>query len=422
MAEGEDASVLDPVQIVHDFLAKRGVEILFDGSLRLVAATTMALTPADIAAVLDRDDVDHLWLLDEILLELRGKGIRMPKGDMERALRKVTRQSQGRRRRLIAEAILEPLSQEGRSEAGADWTRLAQGIFDAQPEVAAACLQHFIWQVKQKLLGRPVKHHLMPVVFSRAQGSGKTTFVSRFLSPLRELATSPVLLSDFADPRSGDVYRFPAVFIDDVEKVPAPLVPVLKSVITGESLRRRKIGSSMSYALRQRATLIGTANNRIEELVADDTGNRRFVTLPFRNGEAGKNGDPLVWPIVMGTDYGRLWRFVDAFAPSPIEAQLGALFALQRRERPQTSVEVWLAALDVASEAVARITTKEGVRATPLWNLFLEQTGASISQTKFGGEMALHAADPTMPFTAKVHRVTGTFYPLRIKTDPAPHH
>jgi hypothetical protein len=43
------------------------------------------------------------------------------------------------------------------------------------PFLCIAIFQHFIWQVKQKVLGRAVVFHLMPIVMSSVQGSGNRT-------------------------------------------------------------------------------------------------------------------------------------------------------------------------------------------------------------------------------------------------------
>jgi DnaJ domain/Virulence-associated protein E len=405
----------DPVRIVRAFLKKHDIEILFDGSMRKRSTVSMAMTAADIEAALSSEYLDPVWLVDEILLNLLSQEIRIPKSDVDRALRRVMREDQRLRRNLIVRPLLAALSPTDRSRADEEWDRLARHLFTDDPGLAAAVLQHFIWQVKQKLLGRPVLYHLMPVVFSPEQGSGKTTFVQRFLAPLKELAIGPVLLSDVADKRSGDIYRFPALFIDDVEKIDPRLVPVLKSLLTSEGFRRRRLGTSMSTTIRQRTTLIGTANVEIDELVPDETGHRRFAMLTFRNGAVATGGDPQVWKAVDEADYDLLWRSVDAFGPCPIKPYLGDLPRHQRGGRRLSDLRSWLVALDLGCDAIRRITTKDGVKAGALWELFREETGCTMSITLFGTEMARLAADPGVPFDRRVRTMSGTFYPLTAK-------
>jgi hypothetical protein len=383
--------------------------------MRKRSTPRMAVTQADVEACLASEDIDALWVIDEILLDLHARRIRLRKSDVERALRRVMREDQRRRRNLIVRPLLAGISPSDRARAEQEWLHLASSVFVTDATLAAAVLKHFVWQVKQKLLRRPVRHHLMPVVFSPEQGSGKTTFVLRFLGPLQELAIGPVLLSDFADKRSGDIYRFPVLFIDDMERIDSGLVPVLKSLVTSEGFRRRRLGTSVSSTIPQLTTLIGTANIGVDELVADDTGNRRFATLRFRNGEVANGGDPGVWEAVDRADYGLLWRSVDAFGPCPIEACLGDLFRLQAAGRRHGDLAAWLIAMDVRCDAVARITMRAGVKAKALWELFREETGSTMSMTRFGMELTRLVADPMVPFDRRVVTMDGTFYPLKAR-------
>ena len=149
--------------------------------------------------------------------------------------------------------------------------------------------------------------------------------------------------------------------------------------------------------------------------MADDTGHRRFATLRFRNGAVARGGDAAVWAAVDGADYDLLWRSVDAFGPPPIEACLGALFEHQAASRQPDELTSWLVDLDVGCDAVARITTRDGVKARALWELFGEETGSSMSLTRFGSGMARLAGDPRVPFDRKVVTMHGTFYPLKAR-------
>jgi hypothetical protein len=239
--------------------------------------------------------------------------------------------------------------------------------------------------------------------------------VRKFLAPLRELATGPVLLSDFTDKRSGDIYRFPALFVDDMEQIEAKLIPVLKSLVTSEGLRRRKLGTSMSEGHRQRTTLIGTANSSIYSLVADATGNRRFASLRFRNGKVETGGDAAVWPVIDSVDYELLWRSVDVFATGPIEAHLGALVTLQETGRAPDPVLAWLLDLDLGSEAVKRRTEIHGIPAKVLYELFIEQTNGTMTNQMFGRKMTDFVQDKRVPFNSRVHRDQAWFYPLKLR-------
>lgn len=405
-------------RLVREFMDAHKIVVRFDGQCHVASGPLVAESPAQIDAVLHREEIDATWLLDEFMMETKANGLQIKKGDAQRAIGKALRRAKKHRRKKIMKPLLEQLAPSEQVAAQEAWKRLSS-IFEIASELCTAILAHFIWQVKQKQLNRPVLHHLMPVVVSAMQGSGKTTFAHKFLSPLEEMATGPVLLTDFADSRNRDLFRYAALIIDDVGKIPANLVPTLKSLVTAERFRRRILGTSMSGGVSQQSTLFGTANNPIEELIPDPTGHRRFASLPFRNGAIEKDGDPEVWRIVSETDYVLLWRSVDAFAPSPIEACLQALFAYQAASAPVDPLKSWLAGLDLSSEAFLRIKTREGVGATELYEMYLRDTGADISQTRFGIAVKRHLSDPAVPFERAVRTAQGRYYALRLATKPS---
>ncbi|KQO91281.1 hypothetical protein ASF33_18285 [Methylobacterium sp. Leaf92] len=421
-ADGEEAGV-NPggeqkptdaaVALVTTFLEREGIEILFDGTLRSKTAPSAAQQADEIAMFLAVEEIDGRWLMDEVMSEVRANRIKTRKSDVERAVRRLTREAQKARRQAIVEPLLMP-DVRAAAEAATAWSLLAATVFETEAALCVGCLQHFIWQVKRKLLGLPIRHHLMPVIWSPVQGGGKTTFVRKFLAPLRELATGPVLLSDFTDKRSGDIYRFPALFVDDMEQIEAKLIPVLKSLVTSEGLRRRKLGTSMSEGHRQRTTLIGTANSAIDTLVADATGNRRFASLRFRNGKVETGGDAAVWPAIDSMDYELLWRSVDVFGTGPIEAHLDALVALQETGRAPDPVLSWLRALDLGSARATKVTTRQGIRATDLHDLYCEQANSTLTLTRFGECMRAYVLDPTVPLGPKVKKEDGWYYPLKV--------
>lgn len=413
---------------VRQFLEMRDLEVRFDGTLVLQGKPVTALMASMVDEVLDLDRLDAANLADQMVLYAKYHGYPFKRGDIAAATREVIRAAQRERHKTVMRPFLVgSLAPAELNAAGHQWDQLG-ALFDMDPRLATAVLQHFIWQVLQKAVNRPVDHHLMPVIFSRIQGSGKTTFAKKFLSPLRDLASDAALLSDFADRRSADIYRFPAVLMDDLEKVPSSMVPILKSVLTAQRIRRRRLGSSFTAGITQSATLLGTANAPVSELIDDETGHRRFAMMPFRNGQVAKGGQEDVWKIVEAVDYDLLWRSVDAFQPSPIQPHLAALLLHQGAGQPESPLLRWLKTLDLQSEAVLRITTRYGVRAQGLHDLYVAQTNTSVSPKRFADEMQRYLLLPDGQFADKVRTESGVLYRPRPKaaavsanpSDPSP--
>lgn len=410
-----DAECNDAVAVVRAVMLKNNLVILADSLIRIGLGPLRGYGPNDEKAWLARPtDWNIERLLDTIMDEVRDKGLGLSAAVVKRAVRRVIRDDQRSRENSILRPLLyDPLNGVERAHAEVIWLRLVTATFDIDPALGVAVLQHFIWQVKCKLLGLSVYHHLMPVIVSPVQGSGKTTLLTRFLSPLEELASATALLSDLADPRSGEILSFPVVAIDDVERLDPGRSPVLKSLLTAKDLSRRQLGTSKANRLRQRATLIGTANEPVSVLISDPTGHRRFVELPFRNGAVAKGGDALVWRAVAETDYRLLWRSVNGFEPSPILPHLTALTAAQAASAPVDRLQECLVGLDLRSEDVQGISERGGVPADKLRLLVCALLREEIKANAFSERMALLVHDPAVPFAPKKRTSAGYIYPFK---------
>src|SRR3954471_10281590 len=110
-------------------------------------------------------------------------------------------------------------------------------------------------QIKSKALYRSIQNHLCPAITGRA-GGGKSTFAIEFCSPLQELMSPPVVISDFVDPRSGELFGYPVIFLDDLAHLSPKHFEILNSVITGARLVRRKLGTNKVVLIAQRSTPI----------------------------------------------------------------------------------------------------------------------------------------------------------------------
>jgi hypothetical protein len=414
---------LDPTNatlFVEQAMATFKIEVRYDGSLVQEGMLQRADTRATVDEVLAADELIEADVLDQLILIKHNHDYTLIKAEaLKAAFRRYCRLQQNLRRKQVMAPLLRIATQEEQAMADAEWRKL-ELLFEADTALPRWVIAHFMWQVKQKVLGRPVVHHLMPIVYSSIQGSGKTTFVRKLLDPLQELASADTLLSDFADKKSGSIYRYLVVTVDDMELLPKAAVPALKSLITSHRINRRKVHTNQNMSIRQRATLIGTANAIVQELINDGTGHRRFATLSFRNGDSAKGGDPAIWDLVSELDYRLLWLSVDAFGPSPIAPYLRELHEFQNQGRPVPPLLTWLREVDVESSTIKSITTRWGVLSDPLRNLFMTQTGIMISRQKFKEEMMTHLSDDKVPFAEWRGLEVGKVYTLKARRSPPP--
>jgi hypothetical protein len=401
-----------PVRSIEYLLILWNLEIKSDASVVRIGAPLMADCPETVGKYLDAEPLSINDLMDEIVLACNEVGIKVAPRIVKAATYRIIRRVRKKRKKQLYGHLTCQMNIKDFLATELLFDRIAE-LFDMPPMLAKACIAHWIWQVKQKMLGRPPEHHMMLIIFSTEQGSGKTTFVRRLVSPLSEFASADVLLSDFADRRSAEIYRFPVVVVDDMEQLAASTVPIVKSLITSASINRRPLFTSLSVTVRQTTTLIGTANRPIHELIDDDTGHRRFVMMPFKNGDSAKGGDARIWQIVNSLDFEKLWLAVDAFGPSPIQTCLKQLHHYQNSFRPMPKVHKWLLNLDMLSEEVRRIRVRDGVRAEALRDLYVAQTGDRISNQKFSDEMLTCTTLDNMPFSGKQRKEVGALYIFR---------
>lgn len=387
---------------IESFLSKHQILVRFDGSLFREGHSPSAHNTRDLSELIARKVLNPQTLLDQLVQEARATGLPLKKPDLACALRLVIDELVRSRKTELALALFVPLSDEETAMATDHWNKVGS-LFDVESSLSIAVLQHFVWSVKRKISKNPVADHCMPIIYGRVQGSGKTTFVGRLLAPLQELATDAALLSDLADKRSGDIFRFPVVWLDDMEPIARNKVAVLKSLITAPAVRRRQLMTSMSVRVENEFTPIGTSNVPIHELVPDSTGHRRFAMMPLRTRDGA--ADPLIWQTVNEIDFSLLWRSVGALPgdsigsnpDSPIKPFRIALRQHQQ-EAGSSALIKWLRGIDLDSEHLMNATSAKGVASTALRLDYQRVVGENISQYRFKQLMDEFMSHPASPF------------------------
>lgn len=394
-------------EFVRDYMFRRGIEFRFDHSVLVAGQIQRANNPDEVEEVLKTVHLNVQHLQDQLVLA--GSQARFKASAIKMALRlELLERRQERFAEVWKELLNERKSHDG-AAADLEWDRL-NGLFTTGSDLPKQVLKSFIWAVKRKAINQRVTRHLMPIIFSREQGTGKTEFVRKFTAPLQELCADGVLFSDLADRRSGDIFRYCVVIIDDMEQIPLPSVPILKTVLTAKSMRRRTLGTSMTDAIRQQCMPLGTSNQPIEELIQDTSGNRRFVLLPWRSGDVVKGGDSDVWESVNHLNFKLIWQSVDPFADNPIDSHLDALRDYQAHYSRDTTVAKWACSLDFDSEDLRNARTRGGYYSEKLRQLLFRYTGYELGQLRFAKAMEALFPQDDFPFQGKDRDEGGVFY------------
>ena len=334
-----------PVEFVDSVARQMSVRVQFNG-----AVTRLDLATGQRADILNTD----LMLDCRVMNASLGAGFN--RADIDDAAARWYHEQRHARLAAIRSQIA--------PRANFDWELVARTCFDCEdtsPAFVAAVLCKFIHQVVCKLHGKPVGHHLMPVLTGR-QGSGKTYFLNRLFGPLAELARS----ADFraiSDDRQIDIWRSYIIFIDEMGYAERSDVDAVKNVITADTLDRRPMRTNDSQTVRQCATLIGASNKKLAELIRDETGNRRFVGIEY--------SPPADRDFIASLDWVAAWQSIKHTDADPMDEHRDMLKIVQEQDRHYGPVEGWLRALASGSSDLGRITSDDKIRTQDLYQVYL---------------------------------------------------
>ncbi len=185
------------------------------------------------------------------------------------------------------------------------------------------------------MAGMPVTDHIMPIINGH-QGTGKTEFLERLVSPIKENVSFPNL-KEITDSRNRQLWKRWVLVVDEMEGYEKADVDALKNVITKKVVSGRIMFTGDDFNERNDACLIGNSNKSLDELVKDCTGMRRFIQLNW--ADLGEDG----WAIINATDFLALWRSVNEAAEDPLKPFKAYSKARQEEYRQKTIVEQWMA-------------------------------------------------------------------------------
>lgn len=163
-------------------------------------------------------------------------------------------------------------------------------------------LAHFLWGIKRRLMGQDVLFNIMPILLGK-QGAGKSVFVENLLRPIQNL-TLEINLSDVVDPRYHLSFsKNFAIIINEMAGANKTDVEKLKNLITAKNNDVRKLHTNTVTKVKQNASLIGTTNKPVAEIIYDPSGARRFYEI--------KTLDLMDWKTINEVDYVQLWQGIN---------------------------------------------------------------------------------------------------------------
>ena len=213
---------------------------------------------------------------------------------------------------------------------------------------ATQVIKCFIWQVKRKIAGLDVEHHIMPVLFSKLHGTGKSVTLGKLMGPIREFVMHlnlDVFRDAFFQKAFGD--NFVGIF-DEMQGAGKTDVDSLKRFITAKELSARGMRTQEMDSIQQNCTFIGSSNRPLSDLIFDNTGMRRFVELEL-NAKADLTlitGDEWDGEEIRRAknpiDFLKVWQGVSELTTNPILVIKEELEAHQETLRTHTMLEQWV--------------------------------------------------------------------------------
>jgi len=225
------------------------------------------------------------------------------------------------------------------------------------PKYAAAIILTIIHQIKRKILGLVVDHHLVLTICSQGGGSGKSEFIKALLGPLQAMAAN-TRLEELLDDRNTAIWAMYAINLDDVDESAAKQKGQFRRRISQDVWMSRILGKGDIQSVANNATVVGSTHHRIYEIMPDTFSMRRFAELFAK--EAPPSAEAI--DAVDHADWCAVWRSVDAEGPRPID-KLGYAAVLRARQedaRVRGPVEQWAEDITIADPGYARHVDANG--------------------------------------------------------------
>lgn len=319
-------------------------------------------SPSDRTWLLDGWPTNVDALLDTALLDSQADGSRHSKTYLASAFSEY--EARERQKAIQATKAALAFSPSARD----DLPRFVELMTGRKDEVDVAVMRHFIWQVKRKLSGLPVKYHMMPIL-TGPQGIGKSTSVKRLFGPLGLLWVEKDSVREVTDERAkhllADAF---VVFFDEMAHAAKADVDELKGMITGDRLAWRVLGTNAHAFARNNATFIGCSNRQLYELIYDPTGLRRFYQIECHKPSVEQ------WKELEELDYLGIWQSVSELSDPPVYPYLEQIGSRQEEHRIEDVIELF--AQEVVSEG------DNWIEASEVYSWFVEFCDAHGYQKK----------------------------------------
>jgi hypothetical protein len=257
------------------------------------------------------------------------------------------RKRQVRRALLIGRLIGKPATQQGAEALGA-WVRAVTGRED---RTDVRVMAHWLWLVKRLAAGMRTEWDVMPIVYGKDHGSGKSTATERLVEPVEELATT-INAGTLTDQRCFRVLHTMLVGRwEEMQGAAKAEVEALKHTVTAPEINYRVMATHSMVVARRTMSFIGTSNNSVDVMVGDTTGARRFYQLDA----LPKLDHQVINQLVPAT----IWQAVSESDAAPIHEVITVVREAQATLVHRDAVSMWLDAEEWDKLTIRRVDREE---------------------------------------------------------------
>lgn len=170
-------------------------------------------------------------------------------------------------------------------------------------------LKHSIYQVKRKIMNKPVHNHTCLVLFGK-QGMGKSMALKSLFTPLKEYVFG-LHVNQLNDPQKIGIKMSQSYIgmLDEMAHCGKTSSEALKSIITTPTVDVRLFRTQDVVPYEQNCTFFGTSNIKLEFLLKDNE-NRRFIELILQDFVN-------ISDLLNNIDYMKLWKGIDENLEEP---------------------------------------------------------------------------------------------------------
>ncbi len=150
-------------------------------------------------------------------------------------------------------------------------------------EIQKNAIKHYLWQIKRKLWGHEPAYHFMLILFTNRQAFGKSWFLRQFHTPISEVYAN-ITGDRIRDQFGADLFEsyFVACF-DELAQLGKTDINLLKEFVTRKNSVQRIMYSQVTKVNNQNATLCGTTNRPINQIIYDPSGMRRWWQIDLNS-------------------------------------------------------------------------------------------------------------------------------------------